>query len=101
MSCTSRGVFLSSPILLHRSQQNSIALPEESKYLSKLARSAIVVEKPHLDYWTKEALNVYVVIRDDEEAIRWMNLTRYLKQRRDKRSRRVVFEGEKLDAPAV
>jgi len=30
-----------------------------------------------------------------------MNLTRYLKSRRDKRDRKIIFEGENLDAPAV
>jgi hypothetical protein len=46
-------------------------------------------------------VDVYLVIRDAEEIIRWMNVTRYLKRRKDKRSRQVVFDGEKLDAPAV
>ncbi|MFC1716582.1 TIR domain-containing protein [Candidatus Poribacteria bacterium] len=64
-------------------------------------KKTLNIKKPHLDYWTKEKLDVYVVIRDDEEAIRWMNLIRYLKQRRNKKSRQVVFDGEKLDAPAV
>ena len=41
------------------------------------------------------------VIRDAEETIRWMNVTRYLKQRQDKQSRQIVFGGGRLDAPAV
>ena len=46
-------------------------------------------------------MDVFLVIRDAEETIRWMNVTRYLKQRADKRSRQIVFDGEKLDAMAV
>jgi len=45
--------------------------------------------------------DVYLVARDAEDVIRWMNLTQYLKTRKDKRSRYVVFDGEKLDAAAL
>jgi hypothetical protein len=55
----------------------------------------------HLHYWVSQPVDVYLVIRDTEETIRWMNITRYLKQRKDKQSRQVVFGGERLDAPAV
>jgi hypothetical protein len=55
----------------------------------------------HLEYWVSQPVDVYLVIRDAEGAIRWMNVTRYLKARGDKQSRQIVFEGEKLDAPAV
>lgn len=34
-------------------------------------------------------------------TIRWMNVTRYLKNRSDKRSRQIVFGGQKLDMEAV
>jgi hypothetical protein len=49
---------------------------------------------------------VYLVIRQTderrgEEAIRWMNVTRYLKDRKDKTSRQIIFEGERLDMQAV
>jgi GTPase SAR1 family protein/RNase P subunit RPR2/Fe2+ or Zn2+ uptake regulation protein len=55
----------------------------------------------HLEFWVNQPVDVYLVIRDAEETIRWMNVTRYLKARADKQSRQIVFEGEKLDAPAV
>ncbi len=55
----------------------------------------------HLDYWISQPVDVYLVIRDAEETIRWMNITQYLKQRADKTSRQIVFEGEQLNAPAV
>ena len=37
----------------------------------------------HLDYWVSQPVDVYLVIRDAGETIRWMNLTRYLKKRRE------------------
>ena len=55
----------------------------------------------HLEYWMSQPVDVYLVIRDAQETIRWMNLTRYLKERRNKTSRQIVFEGEKLVFEAV
>jgi GTPase SAR1 family protein len=55
----------------------------------------------HLEYWVSQPVDVYLVIRDADETIRWMNLTRHLKERQDKTSRQIVFEGEKLDFEAV
>jgi len=60
----------------------------------------------HLDYWVNQPVDVYLVIRQkdersDEGTIRWMNVTRYLKNRKDKESRQIVFEGERLDMQAV
>ena len=60
----------------------------------------------HLDYWVSQPVDVYLVIRQADElsgqqVIRWMNVTRYLKARKDKKSRQIIFEGEKLDMEAV
>lgn len=55
----------------------------------------------HLEYWATQPVDVYLVIRDAEGTIRWMNVTRYLDERQDKTSRQIIFEGEELDAPAV
>ena len=65
-----------------------------------------VKNEQHLEYWVNQAVDVYLVIRQQDErsgeaTIRWMNVTRYLKEREDKAGRQIVFEGEKLDAPAV
>ncbi len=60
-----------------------------------------VKDSRHLEYCVSQPVDVYLVIRDAEETIRWMNLTRYLKGRRDKTSRQIVFEGEKLNSEAV
>lgn len=65
-----------------------------------------VKDKRHLDYWISQPVDVYLVIRQTNErsgegTIRWMNVTRYLKNRKDKTSRQIVFEGERLDMQAV
>jgi hypothetical protein len=70
-----------------------------------------VKNERHLDYWVNQPVDVYLVIRETEEplrerttgegTIRWMNVTRYLKDRNDKTSRQIVFEGERLDMQAV
>ena len=51
-------------------------------------------------------MDVYLVIRQTDEmssdgTIRWMNVTRYLKSRKDRKSRQIIFSGEKLDMEAV
>jgi hypothetical protein len=60
----------------------------------------------HLESWINQPVDVYLVIRQTEErsgegTIRWMNVTRYLKERKDKKSRLIPFEGERLDMQAV
>jgi GTPase SAR1 family protein len=60
----------------------------------------------HLTYWIGQPGDVYLVIRQtdertNEQTIRWMNVTRYLRNRRDQQSRQVVFEGEPLTMEAV
>jgi DNA-directed RNA polymerase subunit RPC12/RpoP len=60
-----------------------------------------VKDPRHLKFWASQPVDVYLVIRDAEGTIRWMNVTRYLRTRANKLSRQIVFEGEKLDAPAV
>lgn len=63
-------------------------------------------EDRHLEYWMSQPVDVYLVIRQSdertgEEAIRWMNVTRYLKDRKDKKSRQIIFQGEDLNMQAV
>ena len=65
-----------------------------------------VTNERHLDYWVSQPVDVYLVIRQTDETsggqtIRWMNVTRYLKARQDKKSRQMIFKGEKLDMEAV
>ena len=66
------------------------------------AQEVFDVKNPrHLKFWVNQPVDVYLVVRDAEGTIRWMNVTAYLKARAAKQSRQIVFEGEKLDAPAV
>ncbi len=65
-----------------------------------------VKNERHLEYWINQPVDVYLVIRQEDErsgqkTIRWMNVTRYLEDRRDKESRQIVFDGQKLDLEAV
>lgn len=64
-----------------------------------------VKDPRHLDYWISQPVDVYLVIRQADErsgeTIRWMNVTRYLKNRKDKTSRQIIFAGERLDMQAV
>src|ERR1022692_4734277 len=65
-----------------------------------------VKNERHLSYWVSQPADVYLVIRQTEErtneqTIRWMNVPRYLRNRRDQRSRQIVFEGEPLTMEAV
>jgi hypothetical protein len=55
----------------------------------------------HLEYWQTQPVDVYLVIRDEEETILWLNVTQYLKTRKNKKSRQIVFDGEKLDASVL
>lgn len=55
----------------------------------------------HLDYRQKQPVDVYLVIRDEQGVIRWMNVTPVLKNRQNQESLQSVFTGEKLDAAAL
>jgi WD40 repeat protein len=66
----------------------------------------VVKNDNHLDYWMSQPVDVYLVVRQtdertDEGTILWMNMTRYLKDRKDKESRMIIFEGEPLTMEAV
>ena len=61
-----------------------------------------VKNERHLEYWISQPVDVYLVIRQQDEmsgdeTIGWMNVTRYLKKRKDKQSRQIIFKGQKLD----
>jgi len=65
-----------------------------------------VKDDRHLSYWVSQPVDVYLVIRQTDETgggqiIRWMNVTRHLKARKDKTSRQIIFAGEKLDMESV
>jgi GTPase SAR1 family protein len=82
-----------------------VQLKSGPSYLRKRARDGrevFDVKHPrHLDYWVSQPVDVFLVIRDGEGVIRWMNLSHHLRTRSAKASRQIVFEGEKLDFEAV
>ena len=55
----------------------------------------------HLEYWQSQPVDVYLVIRDAEKTIRWMNVSEYLRDRPDKESRQIVFEGSELTTEEI
>ena len=65
-----------------------------------------VKDDRYLEYWISQPVDVYLVIGQTDEqsgqqVMRWMNVTRYFKDRQDKKSRQIIFTGEKLDMEAV
>jgi small GTP-binding protein len=87
-----------------------VQLKSDNSYLRtrrRDGREIFDVKDPrHLDYWVSQPVDVYLVIRQKDErsgeaTIRWMNVTRYLENRKEKTSRQIVFEGERLDMQAV
>ena len=48
----------------------------------------------HIEYWQKQVCEVYLVHRRSDGVIRWMNVSEYLRKRKDKKDKKVVFEGE-------
>jgi len=65
-----------------------------------------VKDERHLKYWISQPVDVYLVIRQTDErrgkeTIRWMNVTRHLKKRKDSQSRQIIFDGEDLTMEAV
>jgi WD40 repeat protein len=65
-----------------------------------------VKNERHLQYWLSQPVDVYLVFcqtdgQHDNPIIRWMNVTRYLKNPNTQSSRQIVFNGEKLDMHAV
>ena len=55
----------------------------------------------HLDYWVQQPVDVFLVVRDGEGVIRWMNISDHLRARTNTSSRQIPFDGEKLDFEAV
>ena len=87
-----------------------IQLKSGDSYLRRRKRDDKLVfdvkNKRHLTYWANQPVDVYLVIRynDDitnEVSIRWMNITDYLKKRKNKHSKQIIFEGEQLDMSSV
>ncbi|GAG61393.1 unnamed protein product, partial [marine sediment metagenome] len=48
----------------------------------------------HINYWQNQVCEVYLVHRRSDGIIRWMNVSKYLRKRKDKKSMQIEFEGE-------
>jgi small GTP-binding protein len=60
-----------------------------------------IPKKRHIDYWQAHEYPVYLVIRDENERIYWMNITDYLAKRTDKNSRTIIFEGRDVTVEEI
>jgi hypothetical protein len=82
-----------------------VQLKSNEAYLQRYEGAAAEIfhvnEVRHLDEWATQPVDVYLVIRDADQTIRWMNLTRYLRKRKDRTSRQIAFDGVKLDLNAM
>ncbi|HWE93080.1 MAG TPA: TIR domain-containing protein [Tepidisphaeraceae bacterium] len=79
-----------------------VQLKSGDSYLRERQRDGMLVfdvqNERHLDYWVKQPCDVYLVIRQSTGEILWMNVTNYLRHRRDTNSRQIIFNGEPLNA---
>ena len=48
----------------------------------------------HIEYRQEQECEVYLVHRRSDGVIRWMNVSEYLRKRKDKEKKQIVFEGE-------
>jgi DNA-directed RNA polymerase subunit RPC12/RpoP len=58
-------------------------------------------DERHIAYWQAHHYDVWLVVRDAEKNIRWMNITDYLRTRQDKESKQVRFRGELLTLTSI
>ncbi len=74
-----------------------LQLKSGDSYLRKRKRDGkeifYIKKKRHITYWQSHAYPVMLVIRNSKEEIRWMNITKYLKEH-EKEARDIVFDGE-------
>ena len=63
------------------------------------------IENPrHADYWREQPCPVFLVVRNSEGEVRWMEIREYLKRESDngkKPVKQIVFEGERFDVMSV
>ncbi len=64
-------------------------------------RKFYISDERHIEYWLSQRYPVYLVIRDSDGKMSWMNITEYLKNQGDKPSRTVIFNGGELSIDAI
>jgi GTPase SAR1 family protein len=60
-----------------------------------------IKNKQHIKYWQEQPCDVYLVHRRSDGVIRWMNVSEYLRERKDKKSRQIEFDGEPFTVHTV
>jgi len=61
-----------------------------------------ITKARHVEYWKATAYPVYLVLQSSNGSIRWMNVTKYLRERpAGSEGRTIPFAGENLDATAL
>ncbi|MDJ0796128.1 MAG: DUF4365 domain-containing protein [Calothrix sp. MO_167.B12] len=60
-----------------------------------------ISDERHLDYWLSQPCDVYLIVRDGDEKIYWMNITEYLRTWWDKKSSTIVFKKEEFTIEAL
>ncbi|OKH38160.1 hypothetical protein NIES2119_11440 [[Phormidium ambiguum] IAM M-71] len=60
-----------------------------------------IKDERHIEYWLSHRYPVYLVIRESDGKMFWMNITEYLRKQGDKPSRTVIFNGEELTIDAI
>jgi small GTP-binding protein len=64
-------------------------------------RKFYISDERHIEYWLSQRYPVYLVIRDSDGKMSWMNITEHLKKQGEKPSRTVIFNGEILTVDAI
>ena len=63
------------------------------------------IENPrHADYWREQPCPVFLVVRNSEGEVRWMEIREYLQRESangKKPVKQIVFEGERFDVMSV
>lgn len=81
-----------------------IQLKSGDSYLKtdkKGVRKFYIEDERHIEYWLSQRYPVYIVIRESDGKMFWMNITEYLRKQGDKPSRTVIFNGEELTIDAI
>ena len=96
----------------HSGKKIYVQLKSGNSYLRKRGRDGHeifdVKNERRLEYWISQPVDVFLLIRQTDDGrtggdgtMRWMNVTRYLKDRKDKASRQIIFDGGALTMEAV
>jgi hypothetical protein len=85
-------------------QRVYIQLKSGASYLKKRKDGTQIFQIPkkrHIEYWQSHEYPVYLVIRDEDEKIYWMNVSQYLKTRKNKTSQTILFDGREVTVEAI